>query len=103
MTRTLNMAEPTIVPEPIDTSHWLILLSAKIAVKSSGALEPIAISVAHATSSFILNLAAIDSSDGTKISSQTRARPQKHATIAAKYTSIMLGNYSNKRGCEQNI
>ena len=45
--KILNNADPTIVPDPIDSAPPLA--SAAIAVNNSGALDPIAMSVAPAT------------------------------------------------------
>merc|ERR1719193_437038 len=60
--RTLNTADPMIVPNPASLSSNV----AKILVKSSGAEPPAAISVAPATSGEMLSFSAITSRAGTK-------------------------------------
>lgn len=69
--RILNTADPTIVPTPTS----LLKVTPRMEVNSSGAEDPAAMNVAPATSSDRLSFSEITSSDGTKNSSHTRAKP----------------------------
>ena len=86
MTNILNIAEPTIVPDPSEDAPPSTQLAssigrrANIAVNNSGAELPTAMSVAPATSEFIPNLLAIFSRAGTNTPSQIFANPQKVAS-----------------------
>jgi len=65
ITSMLNTADPIMVPSPIST--WPPgLMTAKIAMASSGALEPAAINVAPAMLEDIFHFRAMTSREGIK-------------------------------------
>jgi len=92
ITKTLKIAEPTIVPAPrfwcqppLSTRN-----NAKILVNNSGALLPIAIKVAHVISEDILSLLVIFSNAAVKYSSHTIARRYEVMRIIIIYKKASI-------------
>jgi len=74
ITKMLNTAEPTMVPMPTLFSLQKVSTTD---VNSSGADEPAAMNVAPATSSERFSRSEMSSSEATKNSSHTTAKPTK--------------------------
>jgi hypothetical protein len=90
--RTLNTAEPTMVPKP--TSD-LEMKTPRTDVASSGAEPPAAIHVAPATSSFRLIASQMRESAASKKESQTMARPRNMKSMRMICTTVDAAGLPN--------